>query len=94
MHMRQSIGELTEAVRGLKESRTEQNKKLDTINEKLEKISSKIYAAIVVIMVAGALLGIFGKAIVEVIGNRVFPPSIQSQQNPAPQQPTQPQKTP
>lgn len=56
MRMKESLGELKEAVGGLKESRSEQNKKLDKISDKLENINRRVYAAIAMISLAGALL--------------------------------------
>jgi hypothetical protein len=96
MHMRQSMGQLIEAVSSLKESRSDQNRKLDTINEKIEKINRTIYAAVVLIMLAGALLGIFGKPIVEVIANRTPPTPVinPASQVPSAQPPTTAEPSP
>ena len=76
MHMRQSMGQLIEAVGTLKESRTEHTQKFDTINEKLEKINRTIYAATLIITIAAGFLGVFGKSILD----RVFPVSPAVQQ--------------
>ncbi len=73
MSMQSTMGELKEAVNGLKESRTDQSKKLEAINEKLGSINRKVYTALAFIALAGALLGIFGKPIVEAIFNRLSP---------------------
>jgi hypothetical protein len=86
MHMRQSIGALTEAVSGLKESRTQQNQKLDKISEDISEIKTKIYAAVAIVLLVGGLLGIFGKPIVDTIFNRLSPPPAQVVA-PAPQVP-------
>jgi len=74
MKMEHSMGQITEAVSGLKESRTEQNHKLDKISDDIHTIKTKIYTAVAILLIAGsvtgAILGIFGKPIVELIFNR------------------------
>jgi peptidoglycan biosynthesis protein MviN/MurJ (putative lipid II flippase) len=74
MGMQDSMGQLKEAVGGLKESRTQQNLKLDKIIDDIHTIKTKIYAAVAIVLIAGsvtgAILGIFGKPIVELIFNR------------------------
>jgi len=92
------MGQLTEAVNSLKESRTQQIQKLDSISEDIHTIKTKIYAAVVVVLIAGsvtgAILGIFGKPIVELIFNRgtTAPPqtSLPAQQPPSDSAPTKP----
>ncbi len=74
MSMQSTMGELKEAVNGLKESRTQQTQKLDNISDDIHTIKTKIYAAVAIFLIAGsvtgAILGIFGKPIVELIFNR------------------------
>lgn len=79
MSMHSSMGELKEAVNGLKESRTQQTQKLDKISDDIHTIKTKIYAAVAIVLIAGsitgAILGIFGKPIVELIFNRATAPA-------------------
>lgn len=82
------MGQLLEAVNGLKETRAEHTGKFEVINDKLEKINRTIYAATLIIALAGGIIGIFGKAVVD----RMWPvaqPSAQQQ----PQVVTQPDPT-
>jgi hypothetical protein len=79
MRMQSTMGELKEAVYGLKESRTQQLLKLDKISDHIHAIKTKIYAAVAIVLIAGsvigAILGIFGKPIVELIFNRATAPA-------------------
>jgi hypothetical protein len=90
MSMQNNLGKLTEAVDGLKSRQTEQATKLDGI-------SHKIYAAIALIVVFGAILSFFAKSINDVITERLLAPALQERPvsqtgQSAPQQPT-PQNT-
>jgi hypothetical protein len=78
--MQKTVGQLTQAVNTL----TEQQKSL---SEKLNKISHQIYAAIVVILVFGAILTFFAKGINDLILHRIEAPTTQSQPQPKPQTP-------
>jgi hypothetical protein len=70
MHMQNSLGKLTEAVDGLKKRQSEQAAKLD-------KMSHQMYAAIVVLVLFGAILTFFAKSINDAITSRVLGPAIQ-----------------
>jgi hypothetical protein len=70
MNMQNSLGKLTEAVDGLKTRQAEQATKLD-------RMSHQIYAAIVVIVVFGAILTFFAKSINDAITSRVLGPAVQ-----------------
>jgi hypothetical protein len=97
MQMQKSMGQLTEAVGTLKESRSEQNKKLETITEKLEKINRKIYAALILLLAIGSVLTFFAKSINDAITSKLLAPVTQQQLNAPPStQPTQqiPSQTP
>jgi hypothetical protein len=75
--IQKTVGQLTQAVNTL----TDQQK---SVSEKLDKISHKIYAAIVVILLAGAILGFFAKGINDLIVHRIETPIAQPQsQSPA-----------
>ncbi len=76
MNMQNALGKLTEAVDGLKTRQAEQGKKLDGI-------AQKIYAAIVLLALIGAILTFFAKSINDVITNRLLAPT---QQQSLPQQ--------
>jgi hypothetical protein len=56
MNMQNTMGKLTEAVENLKENQKEQR-------VKLEQIGKQIYAAIVVIVLVGGILGFFANSI-------------------------------
>jgi uncharacterized membrane protein affecting hemolysin expression len=84
MNMQLSVGKLIEAVDGLKTKQAEQAKKVD-------RLSHQIYAAIVVLVLIGAILTFFAKSINDTIIHYVFSQPQQQQVAPA-QQP--PGKTP
>jgi hypothetical protein len=89
MKMQFAIGKLTEAVDGLKESQKDQGQKLD-------RISHQVYAAIVLIVLVGAILTFFAKSINDIIVHQIFAPA-QQQQQPSPsvqQQPATQQQQP
>jgi hypothetical protein len=83
MNMQHSLGKLTEAVDGLKTRQAEQGAKLDSLDK-------KVYAAIVLILVFGAILSFFAKSINDAITERVIAPVFQQQPHSAPplEQPT------
>ena len=70
--MQKTVGQLTQAVNTL----TDQQKSL---SEKLDKISHKIYPAIVVLLLVGTILGFFAKGINDLIVHRIEAPTTQSQ---------------
>ena len=70
MAMQHSIGQLTEAVNGLKTKQDEQGRKLDSI-------SHKVYAAVAIVLVLGAILTFFAKSVNDAITNRLLAPVAQ-----------------
>jgi hypothetical protein len=68
MNMQLAIGKLTEAVEGLKNKQANQEKKLD-------KISHQIFAAIVLLLVIGAILTFFAKSINDIIVHKIVGPT-------------------
>jgi hypothetical protein len=79
MNMQNTMGKLTEAVENLKEGQKEQR-------TKLEQIGKQIYAAIVVIVLVGSILGFFANSINNLLFRLLQSPAQQQQQ----QQPTTP----
>lgn len=79
MKMQHSLGQLTEAVQGLKDQQEKQAKKLDGI-------SHKIYAAIVLLAVIGGILGFFAKSINDIVVHALLTPQQQTTSVPAAQQ--------
>jgi len=71
------MGQLTEAVNGLKGKQEEQGKKLDSI-------SHKVYAAVAIILVFGAIITFFAKSINDAITNRLLMPVVVQQPTPGP----------
>jgi hypothetical protein len=57
MDMQKSVGQLTEAINGLKESSLEQKKTTELLSEKLSGVTHKIYAAGIVLAILVAIGG-------------------------------------
>jgi len=80
------MGQLTEAVNGLKSKQDEQGKKLDSI-------SHKVYAAVAVLVIIGGVITFFAKSINDAITNRLLTPVVIQQPSPSPSPtPTTPAK--
>ena len=79
MNMQNTMGKLTEAVENLKENQKEQR-------AKLEHIGKQIYAAIVVIVLIGSILGFFANSINNLLFH-LLQTSAQQQQQPTKQNP-------
>lgn len=77
MQMQHSMGQLSEAVNGLKSKQEEQGKKLDSI-------SHKVYAAVAIVLLFGAILTFFAKSINDAITNRLLAPIYLQQPTPTP----------
>jgi type VI protein secretion system component VasK len=86
MKMQHSMGELTEAVKGLKERQAEQAKKLD-------RISHQMYAAIVVLTLVGGIFWYFANSINSLITQLISNSAQQQQQQASPQPTALPKKT-
>jgi len=87
MTMHHSMGQLTEAVDALKSRQEEQGKKLDSI-------SHKVYAAVVIVLLLGAVLTFFAKSINDAITNRLLTPIYVQQTTPSPLPSTTPTTKP
>lgn len=83
--MQNSMGQLTEAVNGLKNKQEEQGKKL-------ESISHKVYAAVAIVLVFGAILTFFAKSINDAISTRLLTTVVVQPQIPTPSQTPTPAK--
>jgi len=70
--MQKTVGQLTQAVNTL----TDQQK---TLSEKIDKISHKIYAAIAVLVLIGAIFSYFAKTVNDIITHRIEAPIVQPQ---------------
>lgn len=85
MAMQHAMGQLTEAVNGLKSKQEEQGRKL-------EAISHKVYAAVAIVLVLGAILTFFAKSINDTITNRLLAPVYLQQAIPTPTTTPTPQR--
>ncbi len=77
MAMQGSMGELKEAVNGLKVRQDEHGRKLDSI-------SHKVYAAVAIALVFGGIITFFAKSINDAITNRLLAPVYVQQPAPSP----------
>ncbi len=75
MELQKTVGQLTQAVNTLTDQQKEQAKKLDGI-------SHKIYAAIVVLLVIGGILTFFAKGINDLLVHRIEGQQTQQQASP------------
>jgi uncharacterized membrane protein affecting hemolysin expression len=64
MELQKTVGQLTQAVNTMTDQQKEQGKKLD-------RISHQMYAALVVILLFGAILTFFAKGINDLIVHRI-----------------------
>ena len=87
MSMQHTMGKLTEAVESLKTKQSQQGEKLDGIDK-------KIYAAIALVAVFGAILTFFAKSINDAVTSRFLTPSFQQQQITPPPSPQPTQQVP
>jgi len=81
MELLRSVGKLTQAVDTLIYQQREKDKKLD-------KISHRVYAALVVLILIGGILGFFAKGINDIIVHRLETRPVQV----SPHQETPPQR--
>jgi hypothetical protein len=70
MELQREVGKLTQAVSTVSDELKEQRSKLD-------KISRQVYAAVVVLVVVGAILSFFAKGINDIIVHRLETPAVQ-----------------
>ena len=70
MELQRSIGKLTQAVDTISTELGDQRTKLDSIGK-------QVYAAIVVLVVVGAILSFFAKGINDIIVHRLEAPAVQ-----------------
>jgi hypothetical protein len=78
MSMHGSMGKLTEAVESLKTTQTEQGRKIDGI-------SHRVYAAMVLLILIGGVVTFFAKSINDLITSKLLAPSaVQQQAAPTP----------
>jgi hypothetical protein len=77
MQVHNSLGMLTEAVTGLKEDVKELKAEQKELTKKIEGINKRIYAAIVILTLAGFLLQLFGSSINSLITRSPAPSAVQ-----------------
>jgi hypothetical protein len=79
MEVHKSLGMLTEAVNGLKESVKEIKTEQKEQTKKIEGIGKKIYAALAIITLIGFILGLLAPSINNLFNRSAAPPATQQQ---------------
>jgi hypothetical protein len=77
MEVHKSLGILTEAVNGLKETVKEIKTEQKEQTKKIEGINNRIYAALAILALIGFLLQLFGSSINNLISRPPAPPAVQ-----------------
>lgn len=77
MQLQATMGKLTEAVDGLKEAVKELKAEQKEQTQKIEGISKKIYAVVVILTLIGFLLQLFGSSVNNLFSRPTTPPTVQ-----------------